>query len=216
MKQIITLLMLSLWIVSHGQESTVIRYYKERYTSKTVKENKANYKLVIKEFEENERTEEFYKTDGNILLWNRIYKDDLPVGVWKNYSENGILRRERNFDDLIYSSKKDPAVPDVEKIDKAPEFIGGEPKMMEFIQKNIEYPSEAVEEGYQGIVYVRLRIDSDGSISEISIARDVHPFLDYESYRVVKAMKGKWSPAKDSEGNPIDCYYVLPIHFRLG
>jgi len=95
-----------------------------------------------------------------------------------------------------------------------PAFPGGEGAMMEWIQKNIEYPQLAVEMGEQGIVYVQFVVNRDGSIEQVKIVRGVSDALDDEAKKVVKRMP-KWTPGEQA-GKKVRCRFTLPIHFRLG
>lgn len=95
-----------------------------------------------------------------------------------------------------------------------PEFPGGEGAMMQWIQKNIEYPQLAVEMGEQGIVYVEFVVNKDGTIEQVKVKRGVSDALDDEAKRVVKKMP-KWTPGEQA-GKKVRVRYTLPIHFRLG
>ena len=95
-----------------------------------------------------------------------------------------------------------------------PTFPGGESAMMEWIQKNIEYPQLAVEMGEQGIVYCQFVVNRDGSIEQVKIVRGVSDALDDEAKKVVKRMP-KWTPGEQA-GKKVRCRFTLPIHFRLG
>lgn len=98
-------------------------------------------------------------------------------------------------------------------VEQEPEFPGGESAMFQFIQKNVQYPMVAREQGIQGRVFVSFIVDKDGSISNVEIVKGVHASLDQEAMRVVKKMP-KWSPGK-SNGKPVKVKMRLPITFTL-
>ncbi|MBN2746063.1 MAG: energy transducer TonB [Bacteroidales bacterium] len=64
----------------------------------------------------------------------------------------------------------------------------------EYLARNTKYPEMARQMDMQGIVYLKFRVNSDGSIGNIEIQRGVHPLLDDEAIRVVRSMP-KWKPA---------------------
>ncbi|MCB9224047.1 MAG: energy transducer TonB [Crocinitomicaceae bacterium] len=98
--------------------------------------------------------------------------------------------------------------------DTAPEFIGGEPAMMTYIQEHIEYPETAITFGEQGIVYVQFIVMKTGAIREVKIMKGVSESLDAEAVRVIRLMPN-WAPGKDKNGEAVNVRYTLPIHFRL-
>ena len=98
-------------------------------------------------------------------------------------------------------------------VDTQPKFPGGNEKLMQFVSQNIIYPKDAQEAGVQGRVILSYVVNKDGSISDIKVARSIHPSLDAEAIRVVKAMSN-WTPA-EHQGNIVRVRYVLPVSFRL-
>ena len=62
-----------------------------------------------------------------------------------------------------------PLPPEKDKIydtcDIMPEFPGGQNALLQFLAKNIKYPTEAQQQGKQGKVVVTFVIEKDGSIS---------------------------------------------------
>ena len=108
-----------------------------------------------------------------------------------------------------------PLPPDsiYEIVEIMPVFPGGEAGMLKFLSDNIKYPAEAQEAGIEGRVFTRFVINEDGSVSDVEILRSVHPLLDAEAIRVVKAMP-KWTPARQ-DGKAVKVRYALPLVFRL-
>ena len=220
MKKIFILIIIAVMTSSGiGQNNSMtIRYYKDRYQQDEVNEKKAIYKRVTTVDDNNVKKIRYYLMSPEQPVWEQEYTDDEPTGIWRTYDDKGNLTSERDFDELqsLYGVLTDTNVVAAELLDEPASFLNGESAMMQFIQENISYPQEAVENGIQGIVYVKLKIDEKGNVIEISIARGVDAFLDYEAYRVVKASKGKWKPATNKKGKPVTSYFMLPIHFRLG
>ena len=100
-----------------------------------------------------------------------------------------------------------------ELVEQNPSFPGGEAELMKWLQKNLRYPSHAMENGIQGRVMVQFVINKDGSIVEPSILRSADMFLDAEALRVVLSMP-KWTPGKQ-KGKAVRVRYTLPLTFRL-
>lgn len=97
---------------------------------------------------------------------------------------------------------------------RKPMFPGGEAEMYKWLGEHMKYPAQAQEDGVQGRVLVEFNIKSDGSISNVKIARGIHPALDKEAVRLVKSMP-QWTPGLNSEGVAVTVSYTLPITFKL-
>lgn len=99
------------------------------------------------------------------------------------------------------------------KREVAPEFPGGITALVQFLSKNLKYPTVCKEQKIQGKVLVKFTVKSDGSISNIRVTRSVDPYLDKEAIRVVKSMP-RWTPGTQ-DGKPVSVEYTLPITFKL-
>jgi protein TonB len=98
-------------------------------------------------------------------------------------------------------------------VEQMPEFPGGMDKLMEYLSKNIKYPSIAQENNIQGRVIVEFVVNKDGSIVDPVVLRSVDPYLDKEAIRVVKSMP-KWKPG-EQRGKPVRVKFTLPVMFKL-
>lgn len=56
------------------------------------------------------------------------------------------------------------------------EFLGGMDKLLQFINDNMQYPTEVQTEGIQGRVTVQFIVDEDGYIMGPNIVRSVIQF----------------------------------------
>ncbi|GAB5538313.1 MAG: hypothetical protein Salg2KO_04160 [Salibacteraceae bacterium] len=105
-------------------------------------------------------------------------------------------------------------VPIFTLVQEMPVFPGGEKAMYQYIAENVRYPKEAIDQKLTGVVYVQMIINEDGCVDErINILRGVHPILDEEAKRVVKAMPC-WEPGRQ-RGKPVRVYYNTPFRFSL-
>ena len=100
-----------------------------------------------------------------------------------------------------------------DKVEQMPEYPGGMPAMIEFLQTNIKYPEDAVKQKVEGRVMVQFVVETDGSISDVHVAKQVFPSLDAEAIRVVQVMP-KWVPGREN-GKVVRVKYNLPIVFRM-
>lgn len=92
-------------------------------------------------------------------------------------------------------------------------FPGGEKAMIQFLAKNLRYPVEAQKNNEQGRVFMQFRVDSNGKVSNVKVAKSVSPALDAEAIRVVKAMP-QWESIVE-KGNYSLLSLNIPITFRL-
>ena len=117
--------------------------------------------------------------------------------------EDENLETDEEMDDKVY-----------EIVDQMPEFPnGGMAGLMQFLSKNIKYPTIAQENGTQGRVIVQFVVSRDGSIMDAKVIRGVDPYLDKEALRVINSMP-KWKPGK-LNGKAVRVAYTVPIMFRL-
>lgn len=117
------------------------------------------------------------------------------------------LIRENGLDSTIFES------PDDCKELKEAEFIGGAISLQKYINENIMYPQEAIENNEQGRIYLSFIIEEDGTITHVFVDRGASNTLDLESTRVVYGMP-KWQPA-ECDGKKVRSKGRLPIIFAL-
>lgn len=92
-------------------------------------------------------------------------------------------------------------------------FPGGDDKLHEWLNRTVRYPAEAAKKGAHGNVITRFKVQKDGSITDISVARGRDPSLDAEAIRVIKLLP-KFNPATKN-GEPVAVWYTLPISFKM-
>ncbi len=100
-----------------------------------------------------------------------------------------------------------------EVVENMPEFPGGMAALMQFLSKNIKYPTIAQENGTQGRVIVQFVVNRDGTIVDPVVVRSVDPYLDKEALRVIVTMP-KWKPGMQ-RGKPVRVKFTVPVVFRL-
>ena len=97
--------------------------------------------------------------------------------------------------------------------DEMPQFPGGPQAIFEYLSKSIRYPADAEENGVQGRVICTFVVETDGSISNIKVAKSVDPSLDKEAKRVISSMPN-WIPGK-MNGTAVRVNYSVPVTFKL-
>jgi protein TonB len=124
---------------------------------------------------------------------------------------------EENEPETVIEDVQAPLAPEEDVYDMPeiePSFPGGDEAMAKWIQNRVNYPSEALEMGEQGVVYVKFTVNKDGSIGDAKIRKSVSESLDKEALRVVKMMP-KWIPG-EQDGKKVRVSFTLPISFKLG
>ena len=99
-------------------------------------------------------------------------------------------------------------------VDEMPSFPGGLEELYKWIDNNVQYPAVARENGIEGRVILKFIVEKDGSLSDSTVIRSVHPMVDREALRLVGQMP-KWNPGKRA-GIPVRVRYCLPIKFKIG
>lgn len=98
-------------------------------------------------------------------------------------------------------------------VEQMPEYPGGMRAGLEFMARNLRYPTKAQEAGKQGCVIVQFVVRKDGSLSDFKVLRPVAPWLDAEAIRVISTMP-KWKPGMQ-DGKPVSVKFTLPVTFML-
>ncbi len=98
-------------------------------------------------------------------------------------------------------------------VEEMPMYPGGDKALLDFIQNNIQYPSEALAQKIEGRVIVRFSVSKLGTTEDVTVLKGVDPLLDAEAIRVVYQLKG-WHPGKQG-GQPVNVWYMVPVTFTL-
>jgi protein TonB len=98
-------------------------------------------------------------------------------------------------------------------VEQMPEFIGGQAKLMEYINHEIHYPINSKEKGIQGTVYVGFVVSATGKITHVKLLRGIKNAddLNAEALRVMSNMPD-WKPGKQN-GKNVSVQFTFPIKF---
>jgi len=97
-------------------------------------------------------------------------------------------------------------------VEEMPSFMGGDiNKFRQWIQKRAIYPEQAIDHNIKGAVIITFIIEQDGSVSNVTIVRGVHPLLDNEALRVISSSP-KWRPGLQ-RGRAVRVRYSIALIF---
>lgn len=80
------------------------------------------------------------------------------------------------------------------------------------ILNNLLYPKKAHKKGIQGTASIRYVVQTNGTVDEVEVLKSVHPLIDKEAIRVMKAME-KWLPAIQ-QGKPVKSAFIQNMSFK--
>ncbi|HXB94424.1 MAG TPA: TonB family protein [Puia sp.] len=100
------------------------------------------------------------------------------------------------------------------KVEIESDFPGGSAAWLRYLNKNLRYPDDAVNNEIQGTVVVQFIVDKEGNVSDVNaISGPENGGLREEAVRVIKK-SGKWTPAIQN-GRQVKSYKKQPIVFKL-
>lgn len=89
-------------------------------------------------------------------------------------------------------------------------------KQLEYVYRNLKYPTEARKKSISGQVIAQFIINKDGSMSDIEIVKHVEGGCSEAVLQVLGKMAKEitWEPAKNN-GQPVKFKYTLPVKFSF-
>lgn len=95
-----------------------------------------------------------------------------------------------------------------------PSFMGGDLGVFRnWVQKQLNYPPIAQENGIQGKVIIQFVVEKDGRLTNVQVLSTPDRSLSEEAVRVLQ-LSPRWSPGKQ-RNQPVRIKYTLPIDFRI-
>lgn len=95
-----------------------------------------------------------------------------------------------------------------------PEYPGGEPALSKFVENNITYPQNAVDQNTEGTVNVSFVVDEKGKVmNPVATGKTAGGGLDEEAVKIVKQMPA-WKPGT-VKGKAVKTRLLLPVTFKL-
>lgn len=149
--------------------------------------------------------------DGDGEKWTKRFLLAIKNEIYTDYFKELTDMPQKKLSDVAFDEKM---ARDLDSLEQMPSFPGGDASLAEWLHDNVKYPAIAKEHGVQGNVQMRFLVEKDGSLSHVSVIKNVDPSLDREASRVVKAMP-KWVPGVLKGGEKVAMWYTLPVTFRL-
>lgn len=98
------------------------------------------------------------------------------------------------------------------KVEKMPEYPGGQVALVKFISKNIKYPAKYKKAKVNGRVFVSFVIDKTGKVTMAKIVKSLNEECDAEALRVISKMPD-WIPG-EKNGEKVAVQFGLPVNFE--
>ena len=99
------------------------------------------------------------------------------------------------------------------EMSKEEQYICFRKNLDRHVRLTFEYPEEAIKEHITGRVNITFCINTDGTITTISV-KAPHKLLENEAKRVIESLP-TLIPAKDKDGKPVEITLNYPINFDL-
>lgn len=128
--------------------------------------------------------------------------------------QQGQVASNRNTPPVAIEQKVEKqVVQDNNVVDVPASFPGGDAALRQFIAKNTVYPEIAIEQGLQGTVVLRFKVDVDGSVSTVSVKKSLSRECDKAAMDVFRKLP-KFTPAK-TNGHPVPVWFTMPVKFAI-
>jgi protein TonB len=99
-------------------------------------------------------------------------------------------------------------------VEVMPSFRGGDiNKFRDYIMKRTNYPQEAIDKKIQGRVFLTFIVETDGSISNVTVIRGIDPLIDGEAVKAVQSSPN-WSPGLQ-RGQPVRVRFSMSLNFII-
>jgi TonB family protein len=98
-------------------------------------------------------------------------------------------------------------------VEEEPQFKGGITEFYHFLSRNIQYPEGMLNKNVQGKVLISMTVETDGSLSDIKVVKDIGCGAAKEAIRALK-LSPKWEPGYQN-GHKVRVRYTIPISFAI-
>jgi hypothetical protein len=161
-------------------------------------------------------------TDTKLLLQRGFATHIMPLckyGKVTHLYPDGSVRQEAEYErNRLVSNTRwrmngDPDVDnvfEVNQVDKAPLFIGGDIQV--YANQQANFPKEALKRHKKGVLNVRFIIMENGTLARLEVVNKTDPELDYEAYRVIFQTRSEWRPGL-LNGKPVKVEMNVKIFY---
>lgn len=99
-------------------------------------------------------------------------------------------------------------------VEMMPTFRGGDlNKFREWVIRRTNFPQEAIDRKIKGKVVITFIVETDGSVSNVTVVEGVDPLIDNEAVKAIESSP-KWTPGMQ-RGKPVRVRYLFPMNFVL-
>jgi len=143
--------------------------------------------------------------------------DDVKIGtVNKDGAKDGDIvgppAGDGGVSNVVETPKKQESDEPLMVVEIDASYPGGMPAWARFMNKNLRYPEEAMNQGVGGTVLVQFVVDLEGNVSDVKVVSGPeNGGLREEAERVIKR-SGKWVPAIQN-GRHVKAYRRQPVTF---
>lgn len=99
-------------------------------------------------------------------------------------------------------------------VEQMPTFKGGDiNKFRLWVQQRTNYPQEAINKKIEGKVIITFIVETDGSVSNVTVVQSLDPLVDNEAVKAIESSP-KWTPGFQ-RGQPVRVRYAIPLNFMI-
>ena len=145
-------------------------------------------------------------TDADVGTKDRASEGDAPPSIGEMADFSRVVETAvAEPDDKEYNMG--------DGLQKPPAFPGGDQDLLKYLAENIKYPLFARENNIDGTVVLSFVVNKDGSVSDVSVLKEIGGGCGKEAVRVVQSMP-RWIPG-EANGHPVKVRFTLPVRYRL-
>lgn len=122
-----------------------------------------------------------------------------------------ILAQEETFTVVEEMPIFNPGVCGELSIDER--YACSQKEILTFVMQNVAYPQKALDEGFEGKIYVKFIVDTNGKVVDVNIAKGGNSLLESEAIRVIKSLPD-FIPGVQ-RGENVKVQFIIPINFKL-
>ena len=105
-----------------------------------------------------------------------------------------------------------PPLTPTEVVQEMPEFPGGIPALMQWLDKNVIYPPLVIQQKVTGVTYLTFVVDQEGVVTEPEVQEPLHPMISSAILKAARKMP-RWEPGK-KDGQVAVVRVTIPIEYH--
>ncbi len=210
-KSLLGFLMLFCILALKSQTIEKITYFSDAYLQNVVPKEQAKYLQKVS-LTDSVTTFEVENLISKRTISKVSVKHDKPTGFWEVVNAAGETV-EYDFDKLVYADENEQHQSYGMLVDQRP-IYKDTMSLMSYVSLNLNFPFDDSDAGKTGKINARFKIKTDGEAEFMYFLEGVHPFLDYEVYRLIEKLD-KWETVASLNGQAVEYYVTLPIIYKI-